>query len=743
MIIDCLLQAVKSGHKEEAKFLLDKCNCDPNVKDENGDVLLTLTKDSEIILFLIKHGAQTDAAFRAITRKHGLRRLSSFRPPENPVPIFFVGEGGAGKSTVLKSLQSQKSKEKPKTVTGVDEKTVGIITDTLQLSSRDFNCYDLAGQKEFHASHSPALKNAVQTSSPVVLCCVDLRKSDKDLAESVKYWMSLVKNQVFDLESKPHVIVIGSHSDELESEKASQKGKIFPPIVKKYKTFEYINFVAMDCRCTNTREMKQLADYISLCGNQLQSSDEISASAQSFFIYLLDRFKDVATVQVSKIHQKIESEKRQSQSKQLQELYSIIPDTLSRIVEVCDQLNKKGHLLFIKRDGELENCIVIMKSKEFLSTITGKMFAPENFREHCSIGTSTGVVPLFKFVKAYSEFDSDIIHNVIEYMTLHEFCFEIKDKHVLKNIASTCNVEEQDPQNRYFFFPGLIKLDIPWQAWEEDSTMTKIFCWALQAPQDIDFFDPHCLQVLILRLVFTFSLAPAVAVQKDIPSLQRFCSVWKNGICWGDQYGFYYVELRENAKWFILRMRSQTVSPDFLLVRSRIINIILVTVEEHCSCIEAVESIVNPQKVLTIDTLSSISCVATAVVSNATNVETMFGPQPLQQHVMFEPYAGLNENVLQCIHSRKHHSMNEKISDRFISIFSRTIVISGNNSSILKQILSNPQCKSSASHLTSPREELAHALKSWRSATDGTYTCLKDTLNKYSVFAGRNLLVKL
>ncbi len=41
----------------------------------------------------------------------------------------------------------------------------------------------------------------------------------------------------------------------------------------------------------------------------------------------------------------------------------------------------------------------------------------------------------------------------------------------------------------------------------------------------------------------------------------------------------------------------------------------------------------------------------------------------------------------------------------------------------------------------SPRQEVVQALETWRSETEGTYSCLRETLNKYSVFTGRNPLV--
>ena len=45
--------------------------------------------------------------------------------------------------------------------------------------------------------------------------------------------------------------------------------------------------------------------------------------------------------------------------------------------------------------------------------------------------------------------------------------------------------------------------------------------------------------------------------------------------------------------------------------------------------------------------------------------------------------------------------------------------------------------------MSSPREQVVDGLKKWRSKTEGSYVCLMETLNKYSVFTGRNPLVSI
>ena len=117
--------------------------------------------------------------------------------------------------------------------------------------------------------------------------------------------------------------------------------------------------------------------------------------------------------------------------------------------------------------------------------------------------------------------------------------------------------------------------------------------------------------------------------------------------------------------------------------------------------------------------------------------------------LQFEPYAGLDQTTIQCIHSEKNAKRDEKISKGFISHFANQIANSvrdnpyqiSRNSCIFRRILSHFQEFSVNIESVSPRQEVVQALETWRSETEGTYSCLRETLNKYSVFIGRNPLV--
>ena len=719
--------------------------------DSEGKPLLTLNIQPQIIRQLLKHGAHADNVYKAHSKHIG--KLSSERPLDNPLPIFITGDGGVGKSTLLKSMFSSNRwilriffGAKP--VTDVDEKTVGIIP--YEIVTKEFGrviFYDFAGQPEFYASHCAVLENALQTSHPIVLYLADLRESEQKAVDSIVRWMTLVQNQCTNLKDKAHVIVVGSHADVLigRSEDPHAKESTFASVFKSFSKLEFVSFTAMDCRFADTSEIKQVKKLIQKSSAIIRSPETVSLNAHTFYIYLLESFKNDLAVSLKAVEERIHRDLNEVKSERTKNLLSFIPNTLSHLQKICDQLSKKGLILYLHNKKTLANSFIICDRATLLSRVTGTVFAPESFHQHCKLASSTGVVPLSKLSK---EFESYNIEMLIAFMSHLELCFEITDKEVLDIVRE----HEQDSEQggRYLFFPGLITLDIPEQVWKEDPTMSCHSGWIIECAQDIQFFDPRCLQVLILRLVFTFNLAPARKIQEHVPSLQRLCSVWKNGIFWCDDDGVNsLLQLSNSGRAFVLKMRSRVLTPQFLEVRSKIIAKVTETVKTFCPNFNTVESFINPQEVirhpLTLAhdlILYSVSVIASAVAFNREDVKSEFGSLALSQLLQFEPYAGLDQDTLQCIHSDKNVMKNERVSNAFISHFASQVT-ANNHSSMYRAILIHCLSLSArASQLGSPKQELVHTLETWRDKTEGTYSCLRETLNKYSIFTGRNPLVR-
>ena len=744
----------KHNNVQGAKVLLDECHSSPNVVDHQGRTPLDLTIVPDIIILLLKHGARADDVYKSHNKLIG--NLSSERPLDNPLPIFVTGDGGAGKSTMLKSMLSSKGlwaifgKSKP--VTGVDEKTVGIIP--YEVVTKEFGrviCYDFAGQQEFYSSHCAVLENAMQTSPPIVLFLAHLQNSEQKTADSTARWMSLIQNHCTNLAGTAHVIVVGSHADEVKKGNQNPRNieSIFAPIINMFSKLKFIAFTPMDCRFADSNEMKEVKAQIQKSSAILRSPETVSLNAHTFYIYLLDSFKDVVAISLNKVRQRIHIDldqlRSKAQSRQAKDILSFIPSTLPRLIEICDQLNKKGLILFLHNETIPEKSFIVCNRVLLLSRVTGTVFAPENFRQHCTLASSTGVVPFSKFTSEFHQYDIEMI---TAFMVHLELCFEISDKELLDCVRKADDNEVHD--SRYLFFPGLIRIDHPQQVWEDDPDMKYFFGWILECSQELQFFDPRCLQVLILRLAFTFDLAPARKVQKHIPSLQKFCSVWKNGIFWINEDGITsYVELTDNGKSIVVKMRSLKLHPNCLIQRREIINKVLKTVADLCPNINTVESVIDPNEVIkhplkpsSTITMFSIQDIAIAVIKGKDVVRSMYQVILLKHLLQFEPYAGLSHDTLQCLQSEENVRKNDMISNVFILHFAQQTT-DLDLIDIYLAILSPSQMMVVENSIpVSPREKLIQAFVTWRNETEGTYSCLRETLNKYSIFTERNLQVR-
>ena len=739
--------AVKQNRNAIVEVLLVESHCDPNVTDKEGKTPLNLSNDPEIIKLLLKHGAKAANVYKEHSKLIG--KLSSERPPHLPLSVLIIGDGGVGKSTLLKSILNPKGFwswfQKATPVDGVDARTVGIIP--YEIYTKEFGriiYFDFAGQKEFYTSHCAILENAVQTSPPIIILCAKLVQSEQAIIDSMYRWLTLVQNQCTNLKGKAHVIVVGSHADQVKEmgEDPQAKESIFAPIIKQFPKFEFTEFIPIDCRFANSDNMNIVRKQIQKSSAILRSPETISLNAHTFYIYLAENFKEELAVSLKVVQQRIHSDLKQThESEKMTDILSFIPTTLNRLVDICAQLSKVGLLLFLHNDSSYENSFLICDSKTLLSDVTGTVFAPEHFRQHCKLASSTGVVPLSKFEEAFNNYDTEML---IAFMTHLELCFEIRDKQVLEYIQK---MEPDLDDTRYLFFPGLIRIETPERVWEEDTSMSYHFGWILETSQNTHFYDPRCLQVLILRIVFTFGLAPALRVQHDVPSLQKFCSVWKSGICWCNDDGITaHLELCNN-KSFTIKIRSEVLTPESLAHRSKVVSKVLETVKDVCPNIVVVESLINPQEVVNHPlkpsselTLFSVRDLATAVISQKEAVKSVHRVLSLKRLLQFEPYAGLDLNTLQCIHSNKNVMKDGRISNIFISHFARQIY-DPNSILMYRRILSQSRASIVNIQSVSPRQEVVQTLKTWRRETEGTYSCLRETLNKYSVFTGRNPLV--
>ena len=126
------------------------------------------------------------------------------------IKICVIGEGKAGKTTLIKTLQNtdwRKGGDNRRTT------SMDVSMATIKSSGEVVFC-DFAGQPYFHKTHGLFFSE----STTAFLLVVDLKKSYSELHESSFYFCSFVKCSVGLTElKKAFVIVTGSRKDELSN----------------------------------------------------------------------------------------------------------------------------------------------------------------------------------------------------------------------------------------------------------------------------------------------------------------------------------------------------------------------------------------------------------------------------------------------------------------------------------------------------------------------------------------------
>ena len=717
------------GIIEVVKYLLVVHHCDPNCKDKDGRTPLDLAmKNPAVARELIKAGAK-----------------STSKPPRPPVKIFIVGNPSAGKSSLTKALQTETSAlgaalasiTGPRLVSDVEQKTAGIVP--CQFTSRKYGhviLYDFAGQQEYYASHAALLQNSISSSAPLFIIVVDLCDSEEDIKQKLVYWISFLANQCISVTTKPHVIIVGSHKDVVRSKGEVKVNMEFLQAAHVSSGFHISEFIPMDCRQSNSRGIVKLADAMKESCDDLRKQFAVDYHLHQLFTFLLEKFSGVSAVRFEQVLETIKASKERNATLLA---FSLADDLNS---DLCE-LNDRGNILYLKG-------WVILYQAALLSQVNGVLFAPEDFKQHCNLANSTGVVAVSRLAQRFPQHNLDML---VQFLTHLEFCCEIHDCEILQLLCSGEHLPPTENTSKHFlFFPGLVSLKAPSGVWEADPQFPLLCGWMLQCCEAGQFLTSQFNHGLLLRIAFSCALAPDTpgTWSSDLPVLLRKCSIWKNGIHWGSRMGVEaLVEIRDppqNKEVVVMLRCWSDQEAECARLRSTIIQIVLEAKEKLCPKVLTKEFLLHPSQVreyplksLAVQDLISIREVSRAVVEGKPGVVGSNNkPVNLNELLLVDPYTNLNAGILQQLFIGETKKM---VSDKFLYAISELIYY--------KKDLFIDMLKPSAGQLEEKivREapggqckEFLCVLQCWR-GDSGTYQSLRKKLDQFSVFAGRNPLV--
>ena len=661
--------------------------------------------------------------------------MSTTDPPQPPVKVFIVGNPSAGKSSLTKALQTETSAlgtalasiTGPRLVSDVEQKTAGIVP--CQFTSRKFGnviLYDFAGQQEYYASHAALLQNSISSSAPLFIIVVNLCDSEENIKQKLVYWISFLANQCTSVTTKPHVIIVGSHSDVVRSRREDPRARgnmEFLQAAHVSSRFHISKFIPMDCRQFNSRDMAKLADAIKgICDAVRKQSESEDYQLYQLFTFLLDRFKGDSAVAFEEVL-------RSS---------SGLPTSMTNseyLHSSCKKLHDLGRITYLE-NSDVTKRWIILDQAALLSEVNGVLFAPEDFKQRSNLANSTGVVPISKLAQKFPQQDPNM---VVQFLSYFEFCGEIHDLEILQVI-------KQEPfQERFLFFPGLVSLKAPSGVWETNPQFTQLCGWMLQCCEAGQFLTSQFLLVLLLRIAFSCDLAGS----GDLPVLHRRCSIWKNGIYWSSQKGVEaLVEIRDppqNKEVVVMLCCKSCQEVECAHLFSTIIQMVLLAKQQFCSRVPTKEFLLRPSQVRKYplkspaeQDLISIRDVSRAVVEGDRGVLCSNGRSvDLKELLLVEPYANLKADILQQLFIGE---TKQVVSDRFLYEVAEHIY--DKKDLFIDMLKPSPAQLADKVSQAPPGAigEFVCVLQCWR-GDSGTYQSLRETLDQYSVFAGRNPLV--
>ena len=709
------------GYLNIAQYLIREAHCNPSCENNYSETPLHLACRSghtHIVQYLLSTGrvdplAKTnydetaiDIASRHYDNYNLHKLFQSFPQCKRDFPVhtytklILTGYSGAGKTTISQLILLLASKQETGffsalssgRVTEVECLTAGIIP--LHVESKEVGnmvVYDFAGQQEYYSSHAAVLERIMRNSAAIFVCIIDLSQCMDKISESIHYWISFIENNCSSAQGSSHVIIVGSHADQVKSPRElKKKSSLVESIAKsRVKQLTYGGFVSMDCRMSKTKESRNFRSLLSTRQQALLSSQpSMSWYCHVLYAYLHTKLgKTGCTLQ--ELSSALTSEEDSSPESTL-------------LTESLTSLSDKGLILFLQNQEHPQSSWVVVEKDDLLREVNGTLFAPDNFKQYRQVASNTGIVPIATLEELFPQYSSEMLVGCLESM---EFCHQV-DPSTLQ--ATNLKATSSSPSSgaNHLFFPSLVKEHRP-----GDLPSPK-FGWCLGCSDPHQFFGNRFLHVLLLQLAFKFPLASKDrSLSPPLRGLERQCKVWQNGICWKSVSGvFIIVEIIDLNRWVIVLVSEKT--REAAEIYSSVIRIILDLQHQLCSAVVTTcECLISPSLLdrYPFDALPD---------NDLFDLPTVARSMLLHHKLLLDQKEGTNE-----------FSTDEALSCEPYYLLQPSSVCQLFNQSMASQPVPDPLLQEVLRYCQQPHQK------------PRDHKELRECVNKHSIFAGRNPLV--
>ena len=734
------------------KYLLRESKIEVNAKNMIDISPIQLTKNSEIILELIRHGANPNDLYSYCRKVLGESKLL-----QTTVKVFVLGDSKVGKSTLISSLEKEgwlTDRSSNSIVADDTGSSYGIVIHDFKGSEcGQITIYDFVGKRLFHESQSDLLRETAH-SPRVFIVVINLSGIVEETVSSLQYWLGFLEEMsLSDSEFKNHTIIVGSNIDKCRKDEI-RKASIIKSFLQErindnVLDVDYHNFIALDCRSNSSSNISKLRRRLTKLCASARNPKSLAFNAHCFQVYIMDKFKDKVGVTVHEILTKIREEKKDTDENNP---LNFLPENDFQLQNLCTELHNKSQILYLRdsvsSDSEVgfkSSWVIIDKAK-----IISQLLEAFEYIVFKKLPSNNGILSF----STISEFGPFKVYNsdmFIRFICHLEYCKEISDQETLQAITKSPSVRLTS--DRCFFFPVLVEDSAPPGIWDDDSDKFSYHCgWMLQCTKPEQFFTSKFLQIIILRVMFCNTyLGPSGA---SIPTLFN-CSLWKGGIFWGNIFGAEtLVEVLPNNKAVLLLMRCRDTNlAKCMEHRATIIHQIRKCAKEFCGNLKTSEYLISPSSTLKY----SIQCHAMPGLSDLVDIKTLAFAvanvaslkQPyvssltgkstvrIQDLLKLEPYMELSALMIQEICNTNNPRYISCLTDNFLLRLTQQIRKNPSHIEIFSQILNDHGI------MDTNVDNLLDKLVEWRDTCHITYQQLHKCIDRFSIFAGLNIVVCL
>ena len=766
-------QACATGHLSIVEFLVNEYNCDPLRTDREGDTPISTAcywNRYVVVSFLLTTGKLDNLKLQSLTGKSNqmIESLVSYRrnhPFHLAFKVFVVGNQSAGKSTLVKALENRLTNTsllgsvtaRFKKVSGVELRTAGIIpTHVHSPQLGHIIIYDFAGQYEYYSSHAAYLENLASSPGVLFLLVVDISKSTEEIVRTIQYWSSFIANLYNRCINFPEIVLVGSHADVVKSQGEHPSIKLSSAYNKLdsslASSLKESNFV-LNCNQAASSSLSSICSIIATRSQTFHKECEVDLQVHILNGVIKHKFGFATTF--SNISEFILFQFPLSRESRIFYLNNLLPSDNATLSQHLITLSEHGQLLYLRNDENIRDSWVILNKELLLSQVNGTIFAPENFKEHHDISSSTGVVPLSEIKKVFPNHDPQMI---VGFLTHLEFCHQIGESEA--SLISRGHLKSSDTQSEsYYFFPALVSEERPEESCKSIVQAGHKSGWCLQRIQEDQFFTSRFLHVLLLQLSFRFSLTHNSAeTDKSCPVIQRKCNVWKCCIHWLTMDGVEaIVEVVEQSTAVTVVVGCQEGGEmASVQIRSNLIRTVLEMKEKYSGAVEVRESLISPSELesyplkspknLCLFDMNSIALSISKESKFVTRKQGFKQQTICTSHLLyFEPFSFLGTSNLRELFKESNHK--KEVDPRFLKKLGDSEAMQDQVSELQETLQVKAKALRDAVRSSPPsvRDDPAHrcylVLKIWKEQGHHSYGDLSSALSKFSVFCGRNPLV--